>query len=253
MRNQTITMLCVVFLGGCAHLLAPNKQHTATDRLGCADIDAPAELTGKGKNVIVAEMHGTEQTAPLVRDLICSALAQGKQVSLALEAPPMAVDIDRRTALKSDFWKAEYADGRSSRAALDLLDRLAPARRSGAVKVYGFAPTNVGVEGWERQAAQAITAGARSGDTLIVVTGNIHARRGGTTSTLGDVLASATTVSILSNARGKIWACMPACGEHALGPEASLSLGVHKAPKRFGYDYAYVVNAYTASPPALGK
>lgn len=253
MLSRSIAMLSAVLIGGCSNLAATGDQRAKDDRLECANVKAPAELVLDGKTVVVAEMHGTQQTAPLVRDLICSALVRGKHVSLALEAPSSAVDIDRRNALKSDFWKAGNADGRSSKATLDLLDSLASSRRSGSVKVYGFAPTGMDADAWEQQAARAITGGARPGDALIVVTGNFHARRGGKTSTLGDVLASATTVSILSNAPGKIWACMPTCGEHALGPEASLSLGLHKAPKHFGYDYAYVVDAYSPSPPALEK
>ncbi|WGM39704.1 hypothetical protein [Caulobacter sp. NIBR1757] len=250
--QKLLVTLSIFLLGGCVHLDVSQLSKADARRLDCpATRQLVGDLAATPNGLIVGEMHGTNESRLAVLELICAALEDGHTVSLALEMPGAAVRRDTKRALSDDFWKPARADGRSSKAMLTLIEDLAPLRRSGAVKVYGFSDPTAGVTQWEARSAQNILAGARPGDVLIVLTGNVHARRSGTAVTIGSILADATTVSVLSREPGVVWACMPACGEHPIGATAALSVGSHKAPKAFGYDYAIVVQRYSPSAPAL--
>lgn len=250
--QKLLVALSVFLLGGCVHLDVSQRSKADARRLDCQPTrQLVGDLEATPKGLIVGEMHGTNESRLAVLELICAALEDGHTVSLALEMPGTAAGRDTKRALRDDFWKPARADGRSSKAMLAMIEDLAPLRRSGSVKVYGFADPTAGATQWEARSAQAILEGARPGDVLIVLTGNVHARRSGTAVTIGSIMADATTVSILSREPGVVWACMPACAEHPIGATAALSVGPHKAPKTFGYDYAVVVQRYSPSAPAL--
>jgi hypothetical protein len=252
--QKLLIALSVFLLGACVHLDASQRSRADARRLDCQPTrPLIGDLAATSKGMIVGEMHGTNESRLAVLELICAALDDGKTVSLALEMPDAAVGRDSTRALRDEFWKPVRADGRSSKAMLAMIEDLAPLRRSGSVKVYGFADPTAGATQWEERSARNILAGARPGDILIVLTGNVHARRSSAAVTIGSILAEATTVSVLSREPGAVWACMPACGEHPVGATAALSVGPHKAPKTFGYDYAIVVQRYSPSAPALGE
>lgn len=252
--QKLLVAFSIFFLGGCVHLDLAQRSKADARRLDCQPTrQLVGDLVATPKGLIVGEMHGTNESRLVVLELICAALDDGKSVSLALEMPDAAVGRDTKQALRDDFWKPARADGRSSKAMLSMIRDLEPLRRSGSVKVYGFAAPTVGAAEWEARSAQNILAGARPGDVLIVLTGNVHARRSGAAATIGSIMADATTVAVLSREAGIIWACMPTCGEHPISATAALSVGPHRAPKTFGYDYAVVVQRYSPSPPALAK
>ena len=208
-----------------------------------------------GRPLVVGEFHGTEQSAPFVTDLVCTALAQGRKVSLAVEMPPAAVAAALAPGAADEFWSPEFPDGRSSRAMHGMLEAFREVEANGDVKLLGFQAVGDQANTPEASAAR-VQAGSRAGDVLIVLAGDFHARRpsgedeGPTlTSALGDVV----NVKIANSQPGSAWACMPVCGSQTLpGGSGRLPLGFNRVSAANGFDYFYVVETYTLSPPFAG-
>lgn len=93
--------------------------------------------------VVVGERHGTKEIPGFVAALACTALVDGRAVTLALEMPSSETDrlesylasdggaTARSRLVTSPFWHRPLQDGRSSAAMVDLLEaRMSVSKRS---------------------------------------------------------------------------------------------------------------------------
>jgi len=150
-------------------------------------------LARKGVHfIILGEKHGTVGVPQLFGDLVCHAARRGPVV-VALEFGESATgrirryvasngsDEDRRALLADDLWDPRYADGRSSTAMLDLVDRLRQLRQAGAdIRIYCSQPESESLapqwydelaraDGWARIAAE------NPGVPVLILVGTAHA------------------------------------------------------------------------------
>lgn len=223
------------------------RSQTATDT-ACdrAALSPPFDFS---RPVLVGEMHGTQQTHPFIVAMVCTALRQGEDVTLALEMPQTAVE-DALASRSGDtiFWRAQYPDGRASAAMRAMLADLSALSDAGRVRIIGF---NGGSS--EATNAQLIRAGYRQGDVLIVLVGSYHARRptpGSEDETLATALGDVVNVRVANREPGSAWVCTPECGVHRFsGSSGNLPLGFSPVRAANGYDYFYVVETFTPSDP----
>lgn len=120
----------------------------------CPNVNGISSLLNRSEHrfIVMGEIHGTEQTPALFGNLVCS-IAKSGPVTVILEFPVSQSDAinrftssqgsvaDRETLLSSWIWDTSFADGRSSFAMLNLLDRLRLLRASGLpIEVYAGQP-----------------------------------------------------------------------------------------------------------------
>jgi hypothetical protein len=223
---------------------------------------------------IVGEMHGTVEEPRLFGDIVESVARQRRPVVVGLEfesgtlADYLASDggpVARRKLIAQADWQT--ADGRSSRAMLALVARLQTMSRAhGGLALAAIKPVMNGhaqsQTPYERAMAANIRAAARdSRATVLVLVGNIHARRlpfPATTNTkafepMAMHLPRDQTLSVLfTTDGGQAWNCQEDCGPHALGADHVALLQEPAALKQFhqGYDLLVPAGKVSASPPA---
>lgn len=149
------------------------------------------ELIEKRGAVVIGEQLGTREAPAIVGKMVCEAALAGHSVALGLSIPTAEQErIDRYLAspgapadqdelLRGDFWRRPYQDGRSSRAIMDLIDRVRSWRARG-LRVAVVAYDTDTKTGSERDAAQAEIwqkrRQAQPAERLVILTGNIHGR-----------------------------------------------------------------------------
>lgn len=246
------------------------------------------EITGAdaviapGAIVMLGEMHGSREVPAFTGNLACRAAMAGHAVIVGLEIPRVeqaAVDRylasggstgDREALVAGAHWKRPDQDGRSSRAMVDLIERVRALRQSGH-KVEVLAFDNGKYDAWnERDAgmAQAILARAKAAPEAFVVTlsGNLHNRtapglpwdqklvpmgvhvKAGHGRTLSlDVRYEGGTVWMCEQNRG--------CGAHDLEakdqPYDGRAIDTSEAARKPGIDGVFFVGTLSASPPAV--
>jgi len=144
--------------------------------------------------IVIGEMHGTSETPALFADAVCLT-ARSRPVVVALEFPGAEqpaidafLDSDggeqaRRAFLAAPMWNPPMKDGRSSEAVFRLFETLRQMRAAGqiasvvAFQAARFEAGQFSQEGSEKAMAQLVLAGTPAGSTVLVLTGNIHARR----------------------------------------------------------------------------
>jgi hypothetical protein len=208
---------------------------TASARCG-NELRGLRALLHPGQTVLIGEQLGSQQLPATVGDLVCQAAEAGLIVTLGLSISRTEQErIDRYLAsagapadqdalLDGDFWRRPYQDGRSSRAVMDLIDRVRALRASGLL-IHLVAYDTDELTGSERDAALAKVwlkrREARPEEFFLVMTGNIHANvtRGtpwdaGFTPMGWHLLKADPTVKALdmSFAAGTRWACDMAAG-----------------------------------------
>ncbi len=141
--------------------------------------------------VFIGELHGSNETPAVFRDLVCDAIAQGKHVTVALERPTSeqaalnniltAKDLStaQELLLRLPGWK-EGMDGRASEAMLRLLVSLRELRRlQPDLRVVAFDAPYTGTTPGARDEAlgHALLSlnTAKPHDLVLILTGNIHA------------------------------------------------------------------------------
>jgi hypothetical protein len=141
--------------------------------------------------VLVGELHGSNETPAAFGDLVCSALAGGRHVTVALERPTSEQEaleailtlkdlpVARKTLLEQSDWKTGI-DGRASEAMLRLLVTLRALRSSYTdLNVFAFEAPFEGSSPGARD--EAMGQGLLSLKTkypqnlVLVLTGNVHA------------------------------------------------------------------------------
>jgi hypothetical protein len=261
---------------------------TASARCG-NELEGLRGLLRPGQTLLIGEQLGSQQLPATVGDLVCQAAEAGLLVTLGLSIPrPEQERLDRYLAsagtpadqdelLDGDFWRRPYQDGRSSRAVMDLIDRVRALRASGLLIHLVAYDTDV-LLGSERDAALAGVwlkrRAARPEEVFIVMTGNTHASvtRGtqwdaGFTPMGWHLLKADPTVKALdmSFAAGTRWACDVAgedtldCRVHGSTPSPRVAGIKGRSPhiqlfpgglSLEGYHGLLYVGALSASPPA---
>jgi hypothetical protein len=265
--------LAMFLLSACAAATEAGPSNDCAPLSGLAPVLARPEL----KYLLVGEVHGTREAPQLFADIVCSATKSGRTVSVAVE------DTDDEQPsldafLKSDggtaaqkafldpvFWGDEMQDGRTSAAyfALHLyLRQLFAADR--ILSVTAVQPVESDTGDYEKAMADNIRAAQARNAVVIVLLGNIHARKTvmhlGPSDIIpaGSYLDAAGTVALqVVDLGGEAWTCTsPAdCKAHPIGPTASpgTSRGVvfrASADRAFDGTASTGVTA-TASAPAL--
>lgn len=225
--------------------------------------------------VWVGEMHGTAETPAAFGDLVCDALAHGKNVTVGLELASQSqaaldaileagdLEAAKRQLLAMPNWHM-FFDGRSSQAMLALLVRMR------GLKTEYPSLRVVAIENpWENTAGakeaavgKGVEAVVKHGpaDGLLVLTGNMHAMKHSPVAypTAASLLPPADVFSLLVTARGgKSWQMTGiGCGAQPNGiqdKDITRTFGVYAdaAYAKYGFDGVFALGkSTTASPPA---
>lgn len=246
----------------------------------CTPVPGIENLLGDAARRVIwiGEMHGTAQQPILFGDIVCAATKTGRPVIVLLErtrSEQPAWDQflasngggeAKEKLSHSPGWTLALQDGRSSKAMLDLAERLreykAASLIAGVDLIIDDNQQYSTSDAYEaRMAALVSNAAAASPSALVLVySGNAHARQS-TVSYGGETYREAaahlppgSVVSVnLSGDAGTTWACE----ETTCGPQSYAPLGPHhprgltRADISAGYDAViYTGTATTASPPA---
>ena len=258
---------------------------TASSGRACSDIPGLGGILEHRKVLVVGEMHGTEESPAFVAEVICQAASSGRSVTLGLELLDSErsgidtyLDSERTAADKARLtgtgaWSAEYQDGRTSGAILELLERVAEIGAGGAsidVELFDRGGWKTGQER-DRLMAEALAGivDETTSDLVVILTGNIHSRvsRGTPWDQGYEPMAYLLSKKIdkellaldVSHAGGTAWICTGAapssCGVKRVngrseGAHPAITLGTD--PATTGHHGRYHVGSLTASPPAAG-
>lgn len=258
----------------------------ATTPLACHTLPGVEPLIAPGAIALVGELHGTAESPVFFAELVCAALAKGLAVTVALEIPReegARIDAfldsggtpdDRRALLAGNFWQRAYQDGRSSRAYLDLLDRLrrdvTAKRMLRVILLDQEARMSSGAARdayMESQLEAAVKA--RPDDFVAALTGDLHSRiLVGTPwdehyEPMGYLLAKALpqrklTALTVATTGGTAWYCT---GSEPSSCQARNQRGrpegdagrvvIGETVNEQGYHGYYAIGPMTASPPAV--
>ncbi len=260
-----------------AALMLPDEEEA------CSEIAGLEPLLRKGTALVVGELHGSRESPAFVGAVVCQAQARELTVTVALELLDserpgietyLASDgspADRQSLIAGGTWSAEYQDGRSSGAILELLDRLRVLRVAGrpvSVELFDRGGWQSGQER-DRLMAEALAGvlETTASDMVIVLTGNIHSRvvRGtkwdATYEPMTYLLAGRSEWNLVSldvgHAGGSVWICngnVPSsCGVRPVsgrGKDSGLSIELGSDPALTGHHGRYHVGSLSASLPA---
>lgn len=188
-------------------------------------------LLQPGRTLLIGEQLGSRETPAVVGDVVCQASASGLTVALGLSIPRTEQErinrylaspgapADQDELLRGLFWRRPYQDGRSSRAIMDLIDRVRSLRNYGLfISVVAY-DTEEAI-GSERDARLANLweqrRKARPEEFFVILAGNTHTRTVEGTPWDKDFVPMAKRLVAseksllaldLSYAQGKRWGC----------------------------------------------
>ncbi len=248
----------------------------AETHVACSPIQGAEQLWAKPRLqfIVVGEMHGTNETPAIFKDLVCSARDGKRPIVVGVELRDQSA-IDRymessreETARSELLTKPEWqkgSDGRASEAMLLLLRQLRALKLEGAISsVVAFSITRPGetaAQGEERMASALLAVPKQTPNALVIaLTGNVHACK----KTLAEIpyplmasfLPSATTISLfVADIGGEAWTCQgDLCKPHPFGSSHRVQRGVDLKPALSplpGYDGVLSTGLpATASRPA---
>jgi hypothetical protein len=188
-------------------------------------------LLEPGRTLLIGEQLGSRETPAVVGDVVCQASVAGLTVALGLSIPRTeqarinrylaspGAPSDQDELLRGLFWRRPYQDGRSSRAIMDLIDRVRSLRNYGlfiSVVAYdteeaiGSARDASLANLWEQRRQ------ARPEEIFVILAGNTHTRTVEGTPWDKDFVPMAKRLVVseksllaldLSYAQGKRWGC----------------------------------------------
>jgi hypothetical protein len=221
------------------------------------------EALTPGRVLILGEMHGTQQSPQVAGVAVCDALRSGRRVGLFVEWPTALPEkLSEENLLASEFFTADFQDGRRSRALLDLVLQTQRWAETGApVTVIPMDPVK-GVRDAGMAAAVRSWIDAIPESVAIVLVGNVHARmtKGFRANTdyeplgyrlldLGDRIRSLD----VRYANGSAWNCSPDCGIHPLTGESRGDDWTIEWKRSGTFDGTYYIGAPTPSLPAVPR
>lgn len=270
--HQTTALALAVLLlaGGCAPrsgAVSAPEAAPAAPALACREIEGLEPLLVPGSGLLLGEIHGTAESPAFVANAACLALRAGLPVTVALEMPREAAQLD------SPFWKDEYQDGRRSQAMAELLGevwRLQQEERPIQVAWIDRLERPVKPAERDRWMAEALAQALDSTPkgVVIALTGNLHSRvQRGTpwnadSENAGFVLTQLrpdrrVTALDVSYPDGTAWTCTSAeassCQERPLrgrGDGQGERVVLHPEVTN-GHHGVYHLRSLTASPPAV--
>jgi hypothetical protein len=282
MKRRLATLFLLVSTG-CAGTRATPAPHVSCDERAAL----PRELLEPGSVVLFGETHGSQELPAFFAEAVCTAAASGLAIEVGLEQPSSSqADIDGflssaggdsalASVLAGAHWHREYQDGRSSRAQVDLLERLRALReRELAIHVFLFDPwPDDKANNRDDEMARRIAAHVRAHETslTLVLVGEVHAWTAigspwdPTFHPMGwSLVQDGLRVKSLGRATpaGTQWVCtgptVSDCGEkptRAMGGSlpSGRPFGIELLPEpnQGGNVGLYAVPTLTASPPAL--
>ncbi|NOK33775.1 hypothetical protein HMI49_11255 [Corallococcus exercitus] len=147
------------------------------------------ELLHPGLTLLVGEQLGSNEVPEVVGHVVCQAAQTGLAVVLGLSIPATeqarvdaylsspGAPADQDALLEGRFWTRTYQDGRSSRAVMDLIDRMRALRAAG-LRVTVVAYDTEVINGSKRDVvlAQVWTKrrAAKPDEVQVVLAGNTH-------------------------------------------------------------------------------
>jgi hypothetical protein len=252
----------------------------------CAKIEGVKRLLGRNRVLVLGELHGTQESPAFVGEVVCQAAASGYSVTVGLELlesekrgveaylASAGGEADRRSLVFGAAWSADYQDGRTSQAIVELLDRLRSFRTAGhkiEVELFDRGGWRSGQER-DRLMAEALAEvlETAASDIVVILTGNIHSRvvRGTgwdeNYQPMAYLLTSLTTRDLVSldvaHAGGSAWICNgstpSSCGVRRIGgggKESGMSIELGVEPSATGHHGRYQVGTLNASPPAAAE
>lgn len=244
----------------------------------CTPPDGTDELLAlERRYIVVGELHGTTEVPAAFAQLVCAAAEQGP-ATVALELPAaMQPQLDAFLAATDEaaalaalegthFLNPRMNDGRSSRAMLEMMLSVRALRAAGRdVAFHAFQPSRSRPrelsQAWyelDMGHALAEAAYARPEARVLVLVGNLHARKTGF-ERLPDLglpaaghLPVAEVVTLdLAQQGGEAWNCQQECGARPSRAVYDVEArGVMLEPASDGaYDGVLAVGPTTASPP----
>jgi hypothetical protein len=244
-------------------------------------------LLQPGLTLLVGEQLGSREAPATVGDMVCQAALGGARVVLGLSVPSedqeridrylssAGTPADQDQLLGGRFWLRTYQDGRSSRAMLDLIDRVRALRGAG-LRIDVVAYDTELASGNERDMFMARSLLLRRADLpkelFIVLSGNAHVavKQGASWDAgfvpLGSHLAKTggpVKALDLSYAQGTRWTCDMQrekldCRIYGATPSPKVAAAPGRSPfirlfpdiSEEGYHGLLYVGALSASPPA---
>lgn len=263
-------------LAGLSALPLPTQAATTGDKVACPEIDG-LNVAGLKRSTLVGELHGTNESPAFVAALACHILTSGHTLTMALEIPRTEQDrirsyllsngstADRAAMLKGEFWATDKADGRSSAAMVNLIERLRYLR---SLKLPLIDVVTIDVAAGEdsadrdrlmSQAFERITK--TPSDYVVGLVGNYHAKKTDgapwdprTRFMAGYLPASDLTSLDVGYAGGAAWICIPECGVSEMGSSSQTiakGFSLRFVAKDGGaYDGVYDVGRLSPSLPA---
>lgn len=240
------------------------------------------ELVASPAPVIAfGEMHGTAEAPAAVAAIACE-LARHGPVTVALELPTSSQpaldaflvaetsEAAQAALAGTTFADNAFADGRTSVAMMDLLEALRRLRAEDAsIAIRAIQPgahprRNLSQAWYELQMANeiALALGAQPDGRVILLTGNIHARKAPIPRLpqIGlPAVAHLPAADVLSfrigSQGGAAWNCQPECGPHPSRAVEDAELrGFRLEPDADGaFDGVLFLGPTTASPPAASR
>jgi hypothetical protein len=247
-----------------------------------------APLLKPGRTLLIGEQLGSREAPSVVGDVTCESAAAGLTVALGLSIPRTEQErinhylaspgapSDQDELLRGRFWRRPYQDGRSSRAIMDLIDRIRSLRTYGLfISVVAYDTEEA--TGTERD---ALLAGhweqrrkAHPEEVFIILAGNTHTRTvQGTAWDQNFVPMAKRLVATepallaldLSYAQGKRWGCdlnrqaqlectvvgASPSDQVAAAPGQSPFIRLFTTPSQEGYHGLLYVGALSPSLPA---
>lgn len=230
----------------------------------------------RGSALILGEVHGTVEAPAYFLRVVCAIARHdpGAELVVGLEYPSGEqshldtflvsgeVGQARAELLATPFWQRRMQDGRSSAAMLQLVESLWSLRRDGfRVRVVAF-------DDWQVDARDKAMAGildaaveARRDARLVVLTGNVHARKTPGFGANPEFRSMAAYLKVPTRSlafrarRGTYWACRPDCGVVDATPNELASelprFDLTAAEPSAHYDGIIELGVVSASLPAV--
>lgn len=214
------------------------------------------------KYLILGEIHGTEEIPRFAGDVACLA-SLDRPLVVALELPvQIQGDVDaylssdggpeaQASLLASRYWSPQFADGRSSRAIVDLLDELRTLRAAGRrieVKASRASAGRLGPDSSDLLTAAEWTRAAMTEPSALVVVlvGRAHAGKAPTDRLrpAASLLPPAATTSLTVAADGgSFWGCLAeGCDRQVVQDRPdSRSRGVYLDAPPAGFDGVFAI------------
>ncbi|MFL5347286.1 MAG: hypothetical protein ACJ8AT_21085 [Hyalangium sp.] len=150
-----------------------------------------APLLKPSRTLLIGEQLGSREAPAVVGDMVCQSAAAGFTVALGLSIPRTEQErinqylaspgapADQDELLRGLFWRRPYQDGRSSRAIMDLIDRVRSLRTYGLfISVVAYDTEEA--TGSERDALLAKLWEQRRkshpSEVFVILAGNMHTR-----------------------------------------------------------------------------